>query len=50
MNVKIQNKAPFSSDNNTRSCKGYVKYLQHESEDKGSIELLNLNSDFKKDF
>ena len=46
MNVKIQNKAPFSSDNNTRSCKGYVKYLQHESEDKRKAGILGEDIPF----
>ena len=46
MNVKIQNKAPFSSDNNTGSCKGYVKYLQHESEDKEKAGILGQDIPF----
>lgn len=46
MNVKIQNKAPFSSDNNTGSCKGYVKYLQHESEDKRKAGILGEDIPF----
>ena len=46
MNVKIQNKAPFSSDNNTGSCKGYVKYLQHESEDKRKAGILGQDIPF----
>lgn len=40
MNIKIQNKSPFSGDNNSGSCKGYVKYLQHEKEDKQKAGIL----------
>ena len=46
MNVKIQNKAPFSSDNNTGTCKGYVTYLQHEKEDKEKAGILGEDIPF----
>lgn len=46
MNVKIQNKTPFSSDNNTGTCKGYVTYLQHEREDKEKAGILGEDIPF----
>ena len=46
MNVKIQNKAPFSSDNNTGTCNGYMTYLQHENEDKEKAGILGEDIPF----